>query len=242
MISRSLLTNVSGSGQLDSEEEEEEETDDGEIKIDSEEEEARDRREQRALLLQAKDDLRGSVYDDLMSWAEDKNAWTEGKKWQGKLRTQGYSDGATLKAWTSMWHRNKYNDVRQHGSSHQFGLTHGARCMRLWASHFEETEDIKMYGLQNDPEICAILHIWLRTKKRSVVMDPTKLAGFHVNTMVPLVLLRSVSPNREVKMAPSSTDALMFTLTKIIALELSALLFFNVIDSWVTQFKRRTSH
>ncbi|KAH8930320.1 hypothetical protein BT69DRAFT_1291873 [Atractiella rhizophila] len=105
---------VSGSGQSDSEEEEEEETGDGEIEIDSEEEEkAPDSRERRALLLQAKDDLPGSVYDNLMSWVLDVNAWAEGEKRQGKSRTQGYGDGAMSKARISVWRRNKYNDARQ---------------------------------------------------------------------------------------------------------------------------------
>ncbi|KAH8930370.1 hypothetical protein BT69DRAFT_1328012 [Atractiella rhizophila] len=50
-----------------------------------------------------------------MSWALDVNAWAEGEKWQGKSRTQGYGNGATSKARTSVWRRNKYNDARQRG-------------------------------------------------------------------------------------------------------------------------------
>ncbi|KAH8928086.1 hypothetical protein BT69DRAFT_1185174, partial [Atractiella rhizophila] len=91
--------------------------------------------------------------------------------------------------------RGKLEASQLAAASHRFGLTYGARCIRLWASHFEETgelpvsnrgQHIKTYTLLNDPEICAILRTWLRTKKWS--MDPTKLAGFHVNTMVPLAL------------------------------------------------------
>ncbi|KAH8914306.1 hypothetical protein BT69DRAFT_1343148 [Atractiella rhizophila] len=83
--------------------------------------------------------------------------------------------------------RGKLEASQLAAASHRFGLTYGARCIRLWASHFEETgRHIKTYTLLNDPEICAILRTWLRTKKWS--MDPTKLAGFHVNTMVPLAL------------------------------------------------------
>ncbi|KAH8929740.1 hypothetical protein BT69DRAFT_1195412, partial [Atractiella rhizophila] len=80
-------------------------------------------------------------------------------------------------------------------ASHRFGLAFGARCVRLWANHYEETgelpvsnrgQHVKTYTLLNDPEICGYLRSWLRTNKWS--MDPTKLAQFHVNTMVPLAL------------------------------------------------------
>ncbi|KAH8928062.1 hypothetical protein BT69DRAFT_1182933, partial [Atractiella rhizophila] len=80
-------------------------------------------------------------------------------------------------------------------ASHRFGLAFGARCIHLWANHYEETgelpvsnrgQHVKTYTLLNDPEICGYLRSWLRTNKWS--MDPTKLAQFHVNTMVPLAL------------------------------------------------------
>ncbi|KAH8923901.1 hypothetical protein BT69DRAFT_1296804 [Atractiella rhizophila] len=71
----------------------------------------------------------------------------------------------------------------------------GSCCIRLWAAHYEEINDlsvsnrgrhVKTFSLLHDPEVCGILHASFRMNKWS--MDPTNLAKSHVNTMVPLAL------------------------------------------------------
>ncbi|KAH8916594.1 hypothetical protein BT69DRAFT_1228244 [Atractiella rhizophila] len=77
-------------------------------------------------------------------------------------------------------------------SATRFGEVYGARCIRMWARHYEETGElpvsnrgrhVKTYSLLNDEKLCADMRAWLHEQKWN--MDPTKIRNYTLSTLIP---------------------------------------------------------
>ncbi|KAH8926121.1 hypothetical protein BT69DRAFT_1190626, partial [Atractiella rhizophila] len=82
-------------------------------------------------------------------------------------------------------------------SATHFGEVYGARCIRVWARHYEETGElpvsdrglsltltfIPLLILLNDEKLCADMRARLHEQKWN--MDPTKIRNYTLSTLIP---------------------------------------------------------